>query len=70
MLKLDIMSEINVAFGGKRFYRRNVVNALNLEDTRRANKLFEALKRNSVITKTSHKDFVFTEKEERISIVA
>ena len=64
--RLDIVTEIDSAFSGSRFRQKDFLSSLNLKDTKRAKKLWAALKRVGRITKTPHKDFAWEKPQLRI----
>ena len=69
MKRIDLMTEIRGTFASRRFRQRNFLESLGLDNTKRARKLWNALRRNNAISKTPHKDFHLTT-QEKIAVAA
>ena len=57
MKRIDIMTAVCKVFAGQKFRKRELVDALDLANEKRARKLWKAMRNVGVINKTSHKDF-------------
>lgn len=70
MKRVDIMTEIRGTFTGRCFRRCDLLNALDLADTKRAKSLWNAMRNQSMIVKTPHKDFELVTPEKKVAKIA
>jgi len=63
MERIDLITEITVAFENKKFRQKDVLESLNLKNKKRAKKLWAALRRYNVVNKLPSKKFALASTE-------